>query len=613
VKSGREAWSLAAAVAIAIVAYDPRAPAADPKRAIGLLVAVIALAASVADRNAYLERQRGVGSRSVDARRPASLPSLTLGVRVLLRGGGGNSPVLAFVGFVAWCGVTLLWGVPSGARDLGAWVAAAGIALACPVDRARRAAERAAVLAGSASAAIALLQRLAGARGIFVHGGQGNANWLGLLLAITLPLTLGLALHLRREGAARASLATMAAFALQLVGLALSHSRVAWAASALTLSALALPFARSMPSRWRVLVVVAPIAAIAIPLAIAVRTPARAAPSSIAEGDDVPLSIAWQGRVWIWRASADAAVAALPAGAGLGGFAHAYLDAQGERLAPLDPKSASHRFINATTAHADWLEVLVDSGLPALALLALALAWGAIGAARGGWPSGAAALAALAICAAGDSPLRQPGVALLLGLVLAGSMDHVRSTPRRTAWKPLGSILRAGLLVHAAVLLAVSSSVWIAARRLTAAKESPPIARRALLARAARLDPRSGEIALERGLLELAEGDADAAIEALRRSRALVANVGTDVAIGNAEVLLGRPEAALDAYDVALRRHPGSFRAHANITQPLLALGRLDEAERHLAIAAALWPGHPRLGEMAARIRRARIDRAAGP
>jgi tetratricopeptide (TPR) repeat protein len=250
------------------------------------------------------------------------------------------------------------------------------------------------------------------------------------------------------------------------------------------------------------------------------------------------------------------------------------------------------------------MEALVDAGIPALALLAIAIVWGARVAAREGWPAGAAALIALAVCAAGDSPLRQPAVALLLGLVLAGC------DPRREPRKRLHFALRAGALVSAALLLAIAVGGWMAARRLTAAKEALPSARRALLASAARLDPRSGEALLERGLLELEEGDAEAATLALRRSRALVANVGTDVAIGNAEVLRGDHEAAVEAYLAALRRHPGSFRAHANITQALLALGRIDEAERHLAIAAALWPGHPRLGEVAEQIKRARIDRA---
>ncbi len=569
----RNAWALAAGVAVAAVAFDPRAPAADPKRALGLLAALVALAAGMA--------------RPAPARLPRA--------------------VLALLAFVAWSGVTLAWGVPAGAGDLGAWVAAAGLAVAAgrwSPRGAREVAGRAAALAGSAAAAIAVGQRLAGARGVFVHGGQGNANWLGLLLALTLPLTLGLAVR-RRSGVAAAG------GAVQVVGLVLSHSRVAWAATVLALGVLAVGWVRrALPAGRRVLAVAVVVAGAAVALAVAARSGEPVAPAAAIEGADVPVPVAWEGRVWIWRSSAAAAVASLPAGAGLGGFAHAYLDAQGKRLAELDVKVASRRFLNATSAHGDWLEVLVDSGPPALALLALAVVGGAWAAARGGFGEGAAALLALAVCAVGDSPLRPPGIALLVGLVLAGCTD---APPVRLGVSARREVaVRAVLLVAAALLLAAALAGWIAARRLTTAREAAPGARRALLASAARLDPGNGEIALEQGLLDLASGDPEAALAPLRRSRPLLANVGTDIALGNAEVQLGQPEAAVAAYEVALARSPGSFRAHANVTQPLLALGRLDEAERHLALASALWPGNTHLEEMAEQLRRARIDRATG-
>ncbi|MFT3773446.1 MAG: O-antigen ligase family protein [Minicystis sp.] len=571
-------------MAIAAVAHDPRAPAADTKRALGLLVAVVALAAATARPRAG---------------------------RVL------PPAVLAFVGFAAWSGLTLIWGVPAGARDLGTWVAAAGLAVVCSTQvmtEARHTAERAAVLTGSAAAAIAVAQRIGGARGLFVHGGQGNANWLGLLLAVTLPLAIGLFVRLHREGASRARTAAIAATLLQLVGLVLSHSRVAWAATALAVTGLLISLVlKTSASKRRAFAALGLAVAIAIPLAVAT-IPDRAdthAASAPTEAEDVPVPIAWRGRLWIWRSSADAALASLPLGAGLGGFGHAYLDAQGHRLAALEPKAASRRFLNATTAHSDWIEILVDAGLPALALLALTVGFGARAAARSGWTEGAAALAAFAICAAGDSPLRQPGLVMVLALVLAGCVDPSRTGSRLAIPPRLTPHLRLGLLLASAWLLSIAAGTWLAARRLTAAKESLPAARRALLASAARLDPRSGEIALERGLLDLESGDPEAALPALRRSRALLANVGTDVALGNAEAQLGHHEAAVVAYRDALRRHPGSFRAHANITQPLLALGRIEEAARHLTIASALWPGNPRLGEMAEQVRRARVERDA--
>src|SRR6185503_8759423 len=115
------------------------------------------------------------------------------------------------------------------------------------------------------------------------------------------------------------------------------------------------------------------------------------------------------------------------------------------------------------------------------------------------------------------------------------------------------------------------------------------------LEQAARIDPRSGEIALALGLARQELGDAAAALEALRRSRTLFANLGTDLAIGNAELEFGRPDAALAAFRRALGRHPGYFRAHANAAVVLARLARFDEAEAELRLARLLQPGHPKL------------------
>jgi Flp pilus assembly protein TadD len=127
------------------------------------------------------------------------------------------------------------------------------------------------------------------------------------------------------------------------------------------------------------------------------------------------------------------------------------------------------------------------------------------------------------------------------------------------------------------------------------------------------VDPRSGEIALERGLDALLAGDAAAALPELWRSRSLLANVGTDVAIGNAELGRGRPDAAVAAYQRALRRHPGSFRAHANLAMAYGQLGALALARQHLATARALQPGHPKLAEMAQRLGEQALPPPAAP
>ena len=90
----------------------------------------------------------------------------------------------------------------------------------------------------------------------------------------------------------------------------------------------------------------------------------------------------------------------------------------------------------------------------------------------------------------------------------------------------------------------------------------------------------------------------EAAIADLTRSRPLLPQVATDVALGNALLAAGDPAAAAAAYRRALALHPGSFRAHANLVVALRRLGRDDEADRHLGIARRLLPGHPALQEL---------------
>jgi len=86
----------------------------------------------------------------------------------------------------------------------------------------------------------------------------------------------------------------------------------------------------------------------------------------------------------------------------------------------------------------------------------------------------------------------------------------------------------------------------------------------------------------------------------LERSRALLPQVATEVAIGNAHLFAGDADAAAAACQRALRLDPGSFRAHANLAVALRRLGRDDDAELHLRAARRIWPYHPVLAAIAA-------------
>src|SRR5690606_38368590 len=134
--------------------------------------------------------------------------------------------------------------------------------------------------------------------------------------------------------------------------------------------------------------------------------------------------------------------------------------------------------------------------------------------------------------------------------------------------------------------------------------------RAAIALRAVRLAPWSGEAELAAGLAQLELGDPAAAAIHLERSRALFANVGTDVALGNAHAELGDDPPAIAAYRRALAKHPALFSAHANLAEILRRAGRLDEAEAHVTLARDRLPHDPKILVIAERIRQSRIDAA---
>lgn len=564
--------ALVAGVAAASLVYDPSATVAHPKRVAGLIVALVAVV--------YVLAARARGRRIF----------------------GGDALSLALAGWLAFVvvsAVSVLWGKPAGLDDVMGWVGAAGVALAAgalPTRVARAAARSAGWWVGSVSAVAVLAQWMGGTRGIALHGGHGNGNWLGLVLAVTLPLSAGFAKTARDRGAPWWAAAVVGA-GLQLPALVLASSRVAWVACAASF-AVAVWLTLTFSTTWRR---IATSVVIVLVLTVATWSVRKL------DGDDenrieqgASRSIA--GRVWIWDASFEAGKAALPLGTGIGGFAHAYLDAQGTSLAELPVTEASRRFQNATTAHQEWIQAFVETGPVGLALLALALGSALVDALRRREAMEAGTWAALMVCCFGDSPLRQPAVVLLMGLCFAAQ--------RRRWWKRPTPAL--GItFVASSLLLGLGMAGWLACRWETAARDALPSDREAWLERALRLDDRSGQPALSLGLWWVETGDARRALPLLLESRDRLANVGTDVAIGNAWMQLGEPANAERSYERALRRHPGSFRAHANLVEALRAQGKLERAEEHMHMARKLYPGHPKLAEMEEELRRARQERDA--
>lgn len=561
-------FPLAAGVVAAALVYDPLAAAADPKRVAALLVSLTALAWVL-------------GS---SLRKPRTIPDATLG-----------PSGAAWLLFVAGSMLSILWGKPVGLDVAMAWTAGAGIVVATGAlspARVRATALTAGWWIGTLSAAAVLAQWTAGVRGVALHGGHGNGNWLGLLLSVTLPLSAGLAV----EGKSRGAwwwVAAAAGVALQLPALGLAASRVAWVAVLLAGAiALLTGLARKLASRPIIaaLVVLCAIVCLSSANLVHASSPPPSADAVQALG----------GRTWLWVTSLRAAEANLPFGVGLGGFGHAFLQAQGEALASMPVAQASRQFHNATTAHQDWLQALVETGPAGFALLMVCVGATWLGHARDRAWTTTAATTAFVICAAGDSPLHQPAIVLILSLLIA-------SAPRR--WRPHPIATLGPSLAVMALLLAAALGGWLATRLETRARDASPFERDALLERAVHLDGRAGQAWLSLGLSRLELGDPKGAIPFLQRSRERLANVGTDIALGNAWMESGDAVRAERCYRRSVALHPGSFRGHANLAEALREQGKLELAGHHLALAGRLYPGHPKLPEMQERLRRDRVQR----
>lgn len=146
--------------------------------------------------------------------------------------------------------------------------------------------------------------------------------------------------------------------------------------------------------------------------------------------DSVAGDLRWQIARTTWRAVADV----FPVGGGLGSFERLY--ARVERPEDLIPA-----VVNA--AHDDWLELVLEGGLPAALLLAAALAYLVRETLAAGPPAGrairGATLAMLWLCAfhaTVDYPLRTMAVNLIVALAcglraVPAKLREGRDTPRR--------------------------------------------------------------------------------------------------------------------------------------------------------------------------------------
>jgi tetratricopeptide (TPR) repeat protein len=536
---------------LASLAWDPSAEARAPKIALSVLLALFACGV-LAYRREALEL---------------------------------TGPLSWTAAWVLWCALSLTWGSLEGAEQVASLAAALCLGLSARTvffrDELRRQLRLVGLVVGVAASLLATREWLLGARGSAVHGGMGNPNWLGLVLGPCVMLSASGWARLPRRGRALVGIA----IAVELGGLALAQSRTVWIACA---SAVVVTLVwRRLPTRRHYALVAL---AFCVPLLGAVGADAPAA------GGDWLSAVA--GRRWIWRVSLDAAWSALPFGAGTGEFAGAFLRSQGALLATLDPGAAARTFQNASTAHSDWLETLLEHGLVGSVLLAGWLAKSL----SSTWTSGRAALITLVVTAIADSPLHQPAVVVLALLVAAASDEPptARTTgfPRLPAWSWL--LLVAGLGLAARI----SVGTWLGARSTTAAQDNPE-RRLEHLARARALDPYSAQVALEYGSALLDAGEPARSLEQTDASLRLSTSVAAYLLRAKALSVLGRkPEAVRDLTE-ALGLNPASFRVNLGLAALELEAGRLDSAERALGRARRVLPGDPRLEPLEEQIKSA--------
>lgn len=481
---------------------------------------------------------------------------------------------LAGLGFLGLSALSLLWGTRAGLVDLALWTT--GLAIVSALRRRAlgfrvRVLEATAALTCGASAIYAIIER-------FLHrettGGHGNPDWLGLALAMGLPICVDFARKERRRPVGALLVG------LVLGGLYLSHSRTGWLAAG--------------------------VATLVVLLSIRARTSSATKALFAAPGlgghlgafREADAARAWTGRLWIYQRSAEAAWAHPISGVGLGRFGFGYLDAQGRALARLPTQEAARGFINATTAHDDYLQVASESGIPSALLFVLFLARSAAALLARRTFGALGALVAFAICALGDSPLRLPVPVLLLALSVACSRDtppRFLSARAPMLRRPL-RILAGAVPVLAIVSGIVAASLYTSARLRTRAALSGSLAQGKLLVRATQLDL-TGEAELDLGLYRLAQGVSQAAgaEHHLRASSTRLPNAGTFVALGNALSAQKRNSEAKDAYERALALNPGSLKAHLNLAETNRRLGMLQEAKHHAEQAKLIAPYHPKL------------------
>jgi tetratricopeptide (TPR) repeat protein len=118
---------------------------------------------------------------------------------------------------------------------------------------------------------------------------------------------------------------------------------------------------------------------------------------------------------------------------------------------------------------------------------------------------------------------------------------------------------------------------------------------------------------LRRGMELLERGDAAAAATLLDRAHAAEPTSASVLeALARARYDSGQYETAAQAFASLVAVEPSSDYAHFGLGLSLFRLGRVSDAEPHLAMAAAMRPERPEYGRRLREVRATRAARAPG-
>jgi len=531
---------------------------------------------------------------------------------------GWNAALLALVaaatvsalangsGLLASDGAVRFWGY-------AAFVLA--LRLACPAEADMRRLLRLAAGLGGLEGLLLLLQVLAGQHAFDFSalpsvkwrsfGTLGNPNWVGALLAATLPLAA--AYSERASGAER--LGWQLTSTAILTGLVLTLSRGAWAAAAAGGIVLVLLSGGRMACR------LVTTCAVAFPLAVGA---ALAGFGGSELAGELTQTASMVGRWRMWRITASLIAARPVLGWGPGRFAGIYPTFQ--RIAFHDQAPAIAVTDVTNHPHSDYLFFGVEAGLVGLAafciLLALVLRHAVARDARREAAPLAAALVALAVHGIVDVPLRLPATTAVFCLVVVAVLDYkARASP--ASLRPLSVPERVGVALIMTLALVQSVRLLLVDRWLQGARDAwvagRPAEAEQLALRGLRFEPTHGELwdVLARARLRL--GDDDGAFVAAREAQRTLPTADDAYIIAAIERRRGRHEEAIEELRALHETLPGLIRPRVLLAETYLEAGQSDQARAMLLQVLSMHAKFPSAEEDQLRARAAELMETLAP